>query len=170
MLRKDDNGTSMVAIAKHPAIHAKALPKYVAPNLRGPKLVWVPSKSGWLCLGTMALEAWFNWFYLIHHVIESSNWSLVLFSSQCLVKTMKFKCYNIQVSCSNCGDLLEIFDGLQTYLSWSLLEDDHELQRYISSWSNSFGCIWDVWIGYICLCCLLWDDWMDLMISNQILS
>jgi hypothetical protein len=146
------------------------LPKYVAPNLRGPKFVWVPSKSGWLCLGTMALGAWFNWFYLIHHVIESSNWSLVLFSSQCQVKTMKSKFYNIQVSYSNCGDLLEIFDGLQTYLSWSLLVDDHELQRYISSWSNSFGCIWDVWIGDICLCCLLCDDWMDLMISNQILS
>ncbi|KAG0514115.1 hypothetical protein BDA96_10G162400 [Sorghum bicolor] len=44
MLRKDGNGTSMVAIAKHPAIHTKASPKYVAPNLRGPKLVWVPSK------------------------------------------------------------------------------------------------------------------------------
>jgi hypothetical protein len=39
MLRKDGN-------AKYPAIHTKALPKYVAPNLRGPKLVWVPSKSG----------------------------------------------------------------------------------------------------------------------------
>ncbi|KAG0543855.1 hypothetical protein BDA96_02G224800 [Sorghum bicolor] len=46
MLRKDGNGTSMVGIAKHPAIHTKASPKYVAPNLRGPKLVWVPSKIG----------------------------------------------------------------------------------------------------------------------------
>jgi hypothetical protein len=46
MLRKDGNGTSMVAIAKYPAIYTKALPKYVAPNLREPKLVWVPSKSG----------------------------------------------------------------------------------------------------------------------------
>ncbi|KAG0520254.1 hypothetical protein BDA96_08G058100 [Sorghum bicolor] len=46
MLRKDGDGTSMVAIAKHPTIHTKASPKYVAPNLRGPKLVWVPSKSG----------------------------------------------------------------------------------------------------------------------------
>ncbi|KAG0517670.1 hypothetical protein BDA96_09G109000 [Sorghum bicolor] len=46
MLRKDGNGTSMVAIAKHPATNTKAMPKYVAPNLRGPKLVWVPSKSG----------------------------------------------------------------------------------------------------------------------------
>ena len=46
LLRKDGNGTSMVAIAKHPATHTKALPKYVAPNLRGPKIVWVPSKSG----------------------------------------------------------------------------------------------------------------------------
>ena len=41
MLRKDGDGTSMVAIAKHPATHTKAMPKYVAPNLRGPKLVWV---------------------------------------------------------------------------------------------------------------------------------
>ena len=46
VLRKDGNGTSLVAIAKHPAIHTKAMPKYVAPDLRGPKLVWVPSKSG----------------------------------------------------------------------------------------------------------------------------
>jgi hypothetical protein len=46
ILRKDVNGTSMVAIVKHPATHTKALPKYVAPNLRGPKLVWVPSKGG----------------------------------------------------------------------------------------------------------------------------
>ena len=44
MLRKDGDGTSMVVIAKHPATHTKASPKYVAPNLRGPKLVWVPSK------------------------------------------------------------------------------------------------------------------------------
>ena len=41
MLTKDGNGTSMVAIAKYPATHTKALPKYVAPNLRGPKIVWV---------------------------------------------------------------------------------------------------------------------------------
>jgi hypothetical protein len=46
MLRKDGSGTSMVAIAKHPATHTKAMPKYVPPNLKGPKLVWVPSKSG----------------------------------------------------------------------------------------------------------------------------
>jgi hypothetical protein len=39
ILRKDDNGTSLVAIAKHPAAHTKVLPKYVVPNLRGPKLV-----------------------------------------------------------------------------------------------------------------------------------
>jgi hypothetical protein len=46
IIRKDGNDTSMVTIAKHPATHTKAMPKYVAPNLRGPKLVWVPSKSG----------------------------------------------------------------------------------------------------------------------------
>ena len=46
VLRNDGNSTSMFAIAKHPGTHTKALPKYVALNLRGPKLVWVPSKSG----------------------------------------------------------------------------------------------------------------------------
>ena len=50
VLRKDGNDTSMVAIVKHPATHTKAMPKYVVPNLRGPKVVWVPS----------ALEAWFK--------------------------------------------------------------------------------------------------------------
>ena len=45
MLRNDNNGTSMVAITKYPATHTKALPKFVAPNLRGPKHVWVPSKK-----------------------------------------------------------------------------------------------------------------------------
>ena len=46
VLRKDGNSTSLVAITQYPATHTKALPKYVAPNLRGPKLIWVPSKSG----------------------------------------------------------------------------------------------------------------------------
>ena len=46
MLRKDGSGISLFAITKHPATHTKAMSKYVAPNLRGPKLVWVPSKSG----------------------------------------------------------------------------------------------------------------------------
>ena len=35
MLRKDGNGTSLVAIAKYAATHTKALAKYVAPNLFG---------------------------------------------------------------------------------------------------------------------------------------
>ena len=39
MLRKDGNGTSLAAIVKHPAVHTKAMSKYVAPNLRGPKIV-----------------------------------------------------------------------------------------------------------------------------------
>ena len=46
MLRKGGNGTSMVAITKHIAIHTKAIPKYVALNLRGPKLICAPLKSG----------------------------------------------------------------------------------------------------------------------------
>jgi hypothetical protein len=39
IFRKDGNGTSLIAIAKYPTIHTKAMSKYVAPNLRGPKLV-----------------------------------------------------------------------------------------------------------------------------------
>jgi hypothetical protein len=35
VLRKDGNGTSLVAITKHPATHTNAMPKYVAPNMRG---------------------------------------------------------------------------------------------------------------------------------------
>jgi hypothetical protein len=55
MLSKDSNGTSLVVITKHPATHTKAMPKYVAPNLRGSKLLWVPLKSGWLCLGGIGI-------------------------------------------------------------------------------------------------------------------
>jgi hypothetical protein len=126
VLRKDANGTSMVAIAKHLAIHTQAMPKYIARNLRRPKLVWVPSKSGWLFIGTMALEAWFNGIIIIHHMliqviklsaypnpIPSENW-------------VKSKSYNIQVSYSSCGDSLELFDGLQI-IKLKLATNDHEL-------------------------------------------
>jgi hypothetical protein len=41
--------------------------------LRGSKLVWVPSKSGCMCAGTMALEAWLNWIHFVHHMIKWSN-------------------------------------------------------------------------------------------------
>ena len=37
ILRNDGNGTLLVAIAKYPIIHTKAMLKYVVPNLRGPK-------------------------------------------------------------------------------------------------------------------------------------
>jgi hypothetical protein len=46
LLMKDGNGTSLVVTTKHPSTHAKAMSKYIAPNLREPKQVWVPSKSG----------------------------------------------------------------------------------------------------------------------------
>jgi hypothetical protein len=55
VLRKDGNGTSLVAITKHSAVHTKTMPKYVAPNLRGPKLIWVPSKSGCMCVGIIGI-------------------------------------------------------------------------------------------------------------------
>jgi hypothetical protein len=31
------------------------LPKYVAPNLRGPKIVWVLAKGGWLFVGIISI-------------------------------------------------------------------------------------------------------------------
>jgi hypothetical protein len=73
------------------------MPKYVAPNLRGPKLFWVPSKSGWLIVCTMALEAWFNGDLSVHHMLSqvlklSAN--PIPMPSQNWVKS---KCYNTQV-------------------------------------------------------------------------
>ena len=79
-------------IAKHPAIHTKTSPKYVAPNLRGPKLVWVPSKSGWLFLGTISI------WDLIQLIVYYSSydwvkyWSLVHIQTQCHDKIVKSKC------------------------------------------------------------------------------
>jgi hypothetical protein len=98
MLRKDSNGTSLVAIAKHLATYSKAMPKYVAPNLRGPKLVWVPSKNGWMLIGTMALEAWFKWYSLSW----SCDWDkyckvVIIIPMPWLVSEVQM-CYNIQVS------------------------------------------------------------------------
>ena len=49
MLRKEGNDTSMVVIAKHLAIHTKAMPKYIAPNLRGPKLIFGTIKK-WMII------------------------------------------------------------------------------------------------------------------------
>ena len=73
ILRKDGNGTSMVAIAKYPATHTKALPKFVAPNLRGPKIVWVPSKK-WMIVCRYHWHWRFgsNGIHLVNHVVEPS--------------------------------------------------------------------------------------------------
>lgn len=56
VLRKDGNGTLLNAIVKHPAIHTKTMPKYIAHDLRGPNRVWVPSKCGWLFIGIISIE------------------------------------------------------------------------------------------------------------------
>jgi hypothetical protein len=116
ILRKDDDGTSLVAIIKYPALHTKAMPKYVVPNLRGPQT----------SLGT--IKKWMNVYrYHRHWRLDSivfllfimcwiKLWSLVHIQTQCQVKiewspsSTIYKCYN-----SSCGDLLEIFDGLQIW-------------------------------------------------------
>ena len=94
MLRKDGNGTSFVTIAKHPAIHTKALPKYVAPNLRGPNLVWVPSKRGWMCLGTKGIGGLIQikFIFLILWLNQGIE-AFCIYTTQCQIKTMKSKCY-----------------------------------------------------------------------------
>jgi hypothetical protein len=48
------------------------LPKYVAPNLRGPKLVWVPSKSGWLFVGTIGIGGLVQLISYYSSYVESS--------------------------------------------------------------------------------------------------
>ena len=85
MPRKVCYGTLLVSIKKNSAIYTKAMPKYVVSNMRGPKLVWVPSKSGWLFVGTMALESWLNWFHIDHHML-SQVLKLNAIISQCQAK------------------------------------------------------------------------------------
>ena len=67
VLRKDGNGTSMVAIAKQPAIHTKAMSKYVAPNLRGPKLVYGTIKK-WM------IVCRYHW----HWRLDSVDFTLII--------------------------------------------------------------------------------------------
>jgi hypothetical protein len=54
------------------------MPKYVAPNLRGPKLVWVPSKSGWLFVGTIGIGGLIQLVSFCSSYIESS------YEAQCI--------------------------------------------------------------------------------------
>jgi hypothetical protein len=42
---KDGNGALLISVTRHPSINIKTMLMYYAPNLRGSKLVWVPSKS-----------------------------------------------------------------------------------------------------------------------------
>jgi len=105
----------------------------------------------------MTLEDWLNWFYIIHQVIESNNWSLVLFSSQCQVKTMKSKYYNIQVSYSSCDVLLEIFDGLQIYLSWILFWMKNHFAYWKMSYLSFTSQMWleNLYLWHLVLICTL---------------
>jgi hypothetical protein len=48
------------------------MPKCIAPNLRGPKLVWVPSKSGWMIVGTIGFGGLIQLVSFYSSYIESS--------------------------------------------------------------------------------------------------
>jgi hypothetical protein len=50
-----------------------AMPKYVAPNLRGPKLVWVSSKSRWLIVGTIGIGGLIQLISYWSSYVESSS-------------------------------------------------------------------------------------------------
>jgi hypothetical protein len=123
------------------------MPKYVAPNLRGPKLVWVASKGGWMCVGTMALEAWFNWSHIVHHMLSqvmklsahpnpmpSENW-------------VKSKCYQHTSAMFTLWLVYWYIWWLANMRveAWKL--KDHELTKVYLLLIISFGCIWVDWIG-----------------------
>jgi hypothetical protein len=160
VLRKDGNGTSLVTITKHPATHTKAMSKYVAPNLRGPKLVWVPSKSGWLFVGTMGIGDLVQVIFIVlimwlSQILTSDGYYPSAMTRQWSPSATTYKCYN-----SSCGDLLELFDGLQIW----------ELKAcYGWSWANQsiflvdhFIWVYTSWLNWINMqYCLLYDAWMD---------
>ena len=110
----------------------------------------------------MALETWFNGIIIVHLMLSQVlKPSAIL--SQCQVK-IKWSpnAINIQVSYSSCGDLFDYLMACKKYLSWNLLVGWSWANQGISLVDQSlFGCIWVNWIGYICICCLLWDVWMD---------
>ena len=143
----------MVAIAKHPATYTKASPKYVAPNLRGPKLVWVPSKSGWICVGTIGIGGLIQLISYYSSYDWVKYWSLVHIQTQCHDSEVQM-CYNIQVSHSSCGDLLDYLMACN-YMSWSL--------QIRWSWTNqgislliTFIWVHMSWLNWINMqCCLL---------------
>jgi hypothetical protein len=48
------------------------MPKYVVSNLKGPKLVLVPSKSGWLIIGTIGIRCLIQLISYWSSYVESS--------------------------------------------------------------------------------------------------
>jgi hypothetical protein len=97
------------------------MPKYVAPNLRGPKLVWVPSKSGWMCVGTMALEAWLKLISYLSLYVDSSIEAYCNSIPMPSQNEWSPKYYNIQVSWSSCGWFIGIIWWLANVQVESLL-------------------------------------------------
>jgi hypothetical protein len=54
------------------------LSKYVAPNLRGSKLVWVPSKSRWMIVGTIGIGGLIQMVFIMLIIIcLVKYWSLM---------------------------------------------------------------------------------------------
>ena len=151
MLRKDDNGTSMIGITKHPAIHAMMLPKYVVPYLRGPNLVWVPSKRGWIYVGTKGIGGLIKMKFIL-----LISWLNQEIETYCIHQTpMPWQvnevksAFNIQVQLSSCGEFIGHIWWLANIWVDSCFWMIMSYQSMIMCWSISFGCIWVDWIGNI---------------------
>ena len=143
-LEKDENSTSMVGIAKHLAMHTKTLPKYVALNLKGPNLVWVPSKHGWMCVGTKGIGGLIQMkFVFLIFWLNQEIEAFCIYTTQCHDKLMKskvlstYKCTYLVVR--NLWYIWWLANNWDKFCYWMIIS-------YISRYDNvliiSAECIW----------------------------
>jgi len=120
--------------------------------LRGPKLVWVPSKSGWLFVGTIGIGGLVQMiFILINHLVEPSiaKWCS---SSQCHDKLSEVQmCYNIQVQNSRLLVNYWIYLMACKYLSKSFLVG-WSLANQGISFVDHFIWVHMSWLNWIYIC------------------
>jgi hypothetical protein len=137
------------------------LPKYVAPNLRGPKLVWVPSKSGWMIVGTIDIGGLVQMVFIMLITCLSQVMKSDDHYPNAMINEWSPKCYNIQVS------FIKLWMIHWNHLMACKL---FELKLAIGwSWANQgislvdhFTWVHMSWLNWIYMqCCLLWDVWMD---------
>jgi hypothetical protein len=72
ILRKDDDGTSLVAIINILLFILRLCLSMLYLTWEDPKLVWVPSKSGWMCIGTIGIGGLIQLFSYCSSCVESN--------------------------------------------------------------------------------------------------